>query len=384
VKSWKEETWRGRTKLVLFALTPVTILVIVAEILTSLAIHRRFFIETDAQTGRKTYVFQMGRYPWSHESRTRLNSLGFPDEEFVNILPKGACTHVVFVGDSFVFGDGVDREDNYVSLVRDWSAKRFPDRCLRFFNLGERATTIEQHARNLQKTWELVQPDIVILGQYQNDLTDLTKRGFAGHVAAPSQGAQRNWTPPKIRIPVIGASLVRWLSYQSFALMSQSEIHYDVLSRWSVLADSSNTALAERLVHQYSGLLDSTLAYIRARNARVGVVIAPSKFDVLAGRAPEEKFFLDLASARGVPALPLFSTFDAERKPYPFLMYDGHLNVRGNYVLAKAVMSWLFDDQPAPFEVLRAPALAAVDGPTGTQGRAAATSARRATSSSSR
>jgi hypothetical protein len=29
---------------------------------------------------------------------------------------------------------------------------------------------------------------------------------------------------------------VKWLSYQTFAIMSQNNMHYDVLSRWSVLA----------------------------------------------------------------------------------------------------------------------------------------------------
>lgn len=354
--SWKEESWRGRVKMVLFALTPAVLLVVVAESLTALAIHRTFWVETDELTSRRTYIFRMGHYPWSLETRTPLNSLGFPDDEFVNIRPKGSCTHVVFAGDSFTFGDGVNRDDSYVSLVRSWSGQRFPERCLRFFNIGERATTIEQHARHVDNNWDLLQPDIVILGQYQNDLTDLTKAGFAGHVATPNDGAaERNWSPPKVRIPVVGASIVRWLSYRTFALLSQAGIRYDLLSRWSVLADDSNHALAERLIKQYVGLLDSTVESIRARGAGVGVVIIPSKFDVLAGRSPEEKFFVELAARRHVPALSLFSTFDATRARYQYLMYDGHLNTYGNYLVAKAVMSWLFDGEPAPFATLREP-----------------------------
>jgi hypothetical protein len=358
VKSWKEENWRGRLKILVFSLTPVTILVLMAEGMTALAVHRSFGIVKDEISGRQTYVFHMGRYPWSHTSRTPLNSLGFPDEEFVNIRPKGACTHVVFVGDSYTFGDGVDREDSYSSLVRSWSARRFPDRCLRFFNLGDRATTIEQQARHLDDTWDLLQPDIVILGQYQNDLTDLTKRGFAGHVEAGqaqtgAATADRNWSPPKVRIPLVGASIVKWLSYHSFAIMSQRGIHYDVLSRWSVLADSSNEKLAERLTKQYRELFSAMLTRVRARGASLGVVIIPSKFDVLAGRSPEEGFFVKLAAANGVAALPLFETFDAARFPYPYLMYDGHLNRHGNSIVARAVMSWLYDGQPAPFAQLR-------------------------------
>lgn len=346
--------------MIAFALTPVTILVLLSDVLTATAIHRKFGNEQDALSGRKTYVFHMGRYPWSHVSRTPINSLGFPDDEFVNILPKGSCTHVVFVGDSFVFGDGVDRDDNYVSLVRSWSARRFPDRCIRFFNIGERATTIEQQARHLEETWDVLEPDIVVLGLYQNDLTDLTKEGFAGHVDeggdAPQGGPQRNWIPFEDRFPRIGISIVKWLSYRTFAVMSERGIHYDILARWSVLADSSNVPLAQRLTKQYTDMFDATLTRIRARGATLGVTIMPSKFDVLAGRSPEEKFFLDLAARNGVPALRLFPMLDSARSPFPFLMYDGHLNRYGNYLVGRSVMSWLFDGQPAPFAALRAQA----------------------------
>jgi hypothetical protein len=354
VKSWKEENWRGRLKMVLFALTPVTILLVLAEALTFTAIDRTFGNKKDPKTGRQTYEFHMGHFPWSHVSRTPINSLGFPDDEFANVLPKNGCTHVAFVGDSFVFGDGIDRDDNYVSLIRAEAARRFPDRCLRIFNLGERASTIEQQARNLERSWDLIEPDVVILGQYQNDLTDLTKEGFAGHVEEKGAPAQRNWTPPTVQIPLVGASIVKWLSYQTFAIMSQNNMHYDVLSRWSVLADSSNSPLALRLEKQYSDLFETELAKVRARGAKFGVTIMPSKFDVLAGRSPEEQFFVDLAKKNDVPALTLYSTFDAARKPFPFLMYDGHLNREGNQLVARTVATWLFDSDPAPFAALRA------------------------------
>ncbi len=356
MKDWKDESWRGRIKMLIFALVPVTVLVLVSEGLTALAIYRDYRIESDALSGRQSYVFRMGLYPWSHESRTLLNSLGFPDEEFVNILPKGECTHVVFVGDSYTFGDGVDREDNYVSLIRAWSAKAHPHCCIRFFNIGERATTIAQHLQNLDETWDLLEPDIVVLNQYQNDLTDLTRRRIgsrvrAGSIAPPTEG--RAWSAPRVSVPVIGSSIVRWLSYQTFALLTERGIHYNVLERWSVLADPKSHVLVERLSHQYTALFDEAIARARTRGAELGVAILPSKFDVLAGRSPEEGFFLDLAAERQLPAISLFATFDNARRPYPYLMYDGHLNRHGNYLVARALMSWLFEKEPAPFATLR-------------------------------
>jgi hypothetical protein len=86
----------------------------------------------------------------------------------------------------------------------------------------------------------------------------------------------------------------------------------------------------------------------------VGVVIVPSKFDILAGRSPEESFFLELAREKNVPALSLFTSFDKQRSPYPYLKYDGHLNERGNELVADAVMRWLFDGGATIFRALAA------------------------------
>jgi hypothetical protein len=334
--------------MVAFALTPVTILLVVVETLTYLAIDRTFGVRADGVTNTRIYEFQMGYYPWSHRSRTALNSHGFPDDEFNNLAPKGSCKHVVFAGDSFVFGDGVNRRDNFVSLVREWSGRRKASDCLRFFNLGERATTIQQQAQNIERMWDLLQPNVVILGQYQNDLTDLTKKGFAGHVAEEQGGAERNWRPP-----MIGISSLRYLTYHTIAAMSQAGIRHDVLSRWSVLADDQNQVLATRLKAQYAALFDGLVQRVRQRSAEFGVFIMPSKFDVLAGRAPEEEFFATIARQHDVPMLALFELFDRERRPYPFLLYDGHLNTHGNYLVASALTTWLFDTIPAPFAALQ-------------------------------
>lgn len=118
---------------------------------------------------------------------TPLNSLAFLDEEFVSIRPKGNCVHLVFAGDSYVIGDGVDREKSFFQLIKQWSAREHGERGLRFFNIAQRATTIEHQLRRIRETFPVLDPDIVILGQFQNDLTDLTKPGFVAHELPDSQ-----------------------------------------------------------------------------------------------------------------------------------------------------------------------------------------------------
>lgn len=341
-------------KAVVIVVVMTTAIMLVAEACATYTIERTAAVSSDT-TGQSRYVMRIGKFPWSRRTVTPLNSQGFPDVEFTALPPKGDCRHIVFVGDSFIFGDGVDRDSNFVSLVRRWGEERQADRCIRVFNLGERGTTINRHAKVLQETLETLQPDVVILGQYQNDLTDLTTPPARADSAL--QDARKvSWTDVRERFGSANLNLVRMLLYHGFGVAIERELHYDLLRHWSVMADSSRSEDAQRLQQTYAQIYGELIADLRSRGIEVGAVIIPSKFDVLAGRFPEEAFFLKLAQEHNVPALPIFSLLDQQRSPYAFLMYDGHLNEHGNRLVASAVYDWLYQASPPPFPQLAAPA----------------------------
>ena len=350
---WSKESLKGKMKLMVFSLIPVVLLFGCAEVFASLTIHREIATRQDPTTGLDVYTMRIGQFPWSRSSTTSLNSLGLPDEEFSNIGSKGDCIHVVVAGDSFVFGDGVDQDSSFFQLVKRWTAERNPDQCIRFFNIAERSTTIGQQAQQIRQTLELLDPDIVILEQFQNDLTDLTKSEFTASEMPISLGPAGKWTTVRQRLRAFNLKLIRLLSYHAFGFMITHNVRYDVLRHWSVLADSSNHEAAERLMRIYHELYVSVATELTGRGILFGVVIIPSKFDLLAGRFPEESYFIAEAEKQDVPYLPLFATFDANRSPFMYLMYDGHLNEFGNQVVATAIYDWLFASEPVPFPVLR-------------------------------
>jgi len=349
-KPWREMTRGERLRLVLFALTPVVGLRLGLEGLSFLAIARDFNGAASAETGKREYVFRMGRYPWSVHSRTELNSMGFPDIEFDRV-PAGDCFHVLMVGDSYTFGDGVDGSASYASLLRQRLTKQAGSRCMRLFNVGERASSIEQQLRNFRKVQPLLRPDAVVLSQYQNDLTDLTKTWFASQAGRDSTATGETWKP-RFRLPAVESSLVRFLSYRLIAVATMGSIKYDLLSRWSVLAGDTVPDHAKALLTLYEAVFDSLVTEVRASGATFATVIIPSKLDVLAGRSPEEPYFRGLATARQVPVLSLFLAFDSTRSPYPFLLYDGHLNEEGNRFVAARIEQWFLDRKVTPFPSL--------------------------------
>ncbi len=360
MKGWSESGVRGRVKLILFSLIPAVVLVLLAEGLAQLLVFRQDHFEADPLVGDvAVYSMRFGRGWWAYGSQTPLNSMGFPDREFSSVGPKGDCVHVVFAGDSFTFGDAVDRHRNFVSLVERAIQRSRPDACVRAFNLGERMTSIDRQARHVRSTLEVLDPDLVILGLYQNDLTDLTNPGSPAY-EAPDETPEgfdgnTNWWGDVLRnrVPFSNAALVRFLSYQAFAFMIRNDIRYDVLAQWSVLEDPGSAQLAERLTGIYRDLFRDLVDELRARGTEVGVVILPSKLDILAHRYPEEAFFRTTAEEAGVPSLSVFDALDENRRPYPYQMYDGHLSVAGNEVVARQVYRWLLPEVgESPFRSL--------------------------------
>lgn len=350
----------GPAKLALFALIPVTVLALVAEALAAVTIERTTRIEVDESTGGRSYVMRMGNWPWSRTARTPLNSLGFPGPEFPDSTTPKRCVHVVFIGDSFVFGDGVDGDSSFVSIVGRTLAASDQERCVRTFNLGERGSTIPRQARRLREVRGSLKPDLVILAQYQNDLADLDApepRDLRLSAPGPTATAPR---PPASdaaavdRFSFLNPRLVRLLSYHAFAALITSGIHRDELRHWSVIADSSRHADARRLMATYTASFDSLATELAADSIAFGTIVLPSKFDVMAGRYPEEEFFLGLSAAHRLPTLRIFPLLDAQRAPYVFLMYDGHLNEHGNRLVATAVSDWVGSLDAAPFPRRRA------------------------------
>ena len=354
MKGWSESSWRQRLKLTLFGLLPVVLLVAIAQSCAYMSIHRTVAMTTDSVTGLTYYSMQIGRWPWSYRSLTPNNSLGLPDTEFLAASPKGACTHVLLAGDSFTFGDAISAPARWSTLLEGMTARRISNRCIRFFNIGVRNTTIDTTIVRIRQVLPLIDPDVVILGHYQNDLTDLANPGSPAWVpAGDGRAHDSHWGTRLGRIvPGYNVSLLRLVTYRTFAFMIEHDLQYDVLGTWSVLEGESKRPLADKLKTIYRDLYAELVTEMKGREIEFGVLIFPSKMDLLAQRSPEGEFFAELAREFEVPSLSLMPVLDAHRTPIPYQLYDGHLSEAGNRVVAEAVWNWLFTSTPAPIASL--------------------------------
>ena len=343
-----------RAKYITFSLIPLLVVGTILHVTAGVVTYREVRFEPDSLTGVTVYRTRIGRYPGGHRSRTQLNTRGFPDREYTALPPKGACYHVVLAGDSFTFGDMTDGELTWASLLRDRVAAIHREGCVRFFNVAAPVTTIEEQSRRVRETIDILEPDLVLLGQYQNDITDLTNFGSVAYVPATDSAATTNWgLRLRAAIPGYDSPFPRMLTYLAFKFFLETGTKVDVLNRWSVLADSSNIAYASKLTGLYETFYVGLLQELRARKVRFGVIIMPSKMDIMAHRYPEGAFFEGLARKHDVPFYSTDAVLDANRRPMPYYTYDGHFNERGNRIVADAVYRWLFVEEQNPFGELR-------------------------------
>jgi lysophospholipase L1-like esterase len=97
-----------------------------------------------------------------------INQLGLRDDPMKDPgKPTGTC-RVLFLGDSFVLGYTVDREDLFVDVLeRWWKAEGRPVECV---NAGTEGWSTDQEVLWFQKYGRDFAPDLVVLCPYENDL----------------------------------------------------------------------------------------------------------------------------------------------------------------------------------------------------------------------
>ena len=180
-----------------------------------------------------------------------------------------------------------------------------------------RNTTIDTTIVRIHQVLPLIQPDVVILSQYQNDLTDLANPGSPAWVPAATaavttatgaSGSARSF-------PVTTSRSLRYLTYNAFAFMIEHNIKYDVLSTWSVLETHAKKAFADKLEGIYHDLYGSLVKDMKVPQHPVRRAHLPEQ-DGRAGEAVPggSNSFTGSRKSTTYPILSLMPTLDANRR----------------------------------------------------------------------
>ena len=121
--------------------------------------------------------------------KVKTNNLGFRDDEEYTSEKDPTKKRIVILGDSFMFGEGLDNKEIYTTQLRNILGNKYE-----IWNLGVPAYGTDQEALLLHELFNEAGknnwPDVVIVGFFQNDLANIhslyagneTERGFKPRV----------------------------------------------------------------------------------------------------------------------------------------------------------------------------------------------------------
>ncbi|MGD2018990.1 MAG: GDSL-type esterase/lipase family protein, partial [Planctomycetota bacterium] len=267
--------------------------------------------------------------------------------------PEGA-TRALFLGDSFVVGYTVDREDLFVDQLE--RALQAEGRAVEVMNAGTQGYSTDQSLRWLELHGEEVAPDVVVYFPYENDIwwnsrptyLDLDKPLYddAGELVerALAEPAPRHWS----RSLAIGEAWYRLVAAPDKPTVEAGDASIDVELSSRLTAPPAATQAAE-------GRTRKLIEVMAARSAELGarLVVCPipsrAHVEAVAGEAlpaadapvdpaRPHRIFLEAAREAGAAVIdPLPTLASYARSASPYYQRDFHLNPAGNVALAVAL-----------------------------------------------
>lgn len=153
---------------------------VVAAVLAAIAVEVWVRASWDEQRGRPGFYLSdpalgqrlsPGYDGWFAGVPVRINSLGFRDQrEYALQKPPGAF-RILVLGDSVTFGHGTRSDTTYPFLLEQRLRAWKPDVEWQVWNLGVPGYATSQELAYLERVADRYQPDLVVVGFYQNDLT---------------------------------------------------------------------------------------------------------------------------------------------------------------------------------------------------------------------
>jgi len=247
--------------------------------------------------------------------------------------PAGIGSEVVLLGDSFIYGHGVEESETVAHFLREdhgWQA----------YNLARQGDGLDREAIMLSTFIDELKPERVILFPFVNDFDDATYLPEATQLDQIDYKALRlRLKDPNERVHVREFKK-RFFLYRFVKILNQKrrKSQQDPALHPTVQAVENDDKFAENS-RRYAETFDSVLQVARSHGAELQVVYLhaanPDQFWV-DSQARFGDFLEKLCAERGVSYL---SARDLLKDPANTLAGDGHLSPAGHRALAELIVS---------------------------------------------
>ena len=192
---------RGMRKVVLVTVPAMIVGVIVSVIAVEAWVRWRWddrrglpgFYLSDPVLGQR---LAPGYDGWFAGVPVQINSLGFRDSRDYQLTKPAGTFRILVLGDSVTFGHGALSDTTYPYLLEQRLRQWRPDVNWEVWNLGVPGYNTTQELKYLERVGPIYQPDLVIVGFYENDLTDNDapmEPTLVRRVVSSVQGTMQRW-----------------------------------------------------------------------------------------------------------------------------------------------------------------------------------------------
>jgi len=294
----------------------------------------------------------------------RINGLGLRGTMPESPKPPGSV-RIMAIGDSTTFGWGVEDEDAYCAQLEAMLRHAFPDRRPSVINGGVGAYDLKNASRLLRHFAPTLQPDIVLIGVFWNDLPyqSMTPEGVpqgeqpaspapaaasAPAAAAPTgTGAENRPAPfrigssPSKLNQIFRRSRLLYVLRQSYLSMVAPTDAASNQVRWEMaLLEGRDTPAIDGAWQDLAGTLREIRDFGASSGFAAGVVVMPIRAQVESAY-PQAKYqtrVRAIAESLGLFVVDPLPGFRAHPRPADlFIPYDRmHFTGAGNRIIAEA------------------------------------------------
>jgi|GEM_PF-1705283 len=283
-----------------------------------------------------------------------------------NVSPRPAANalRVLCLGDSFTYGVGVDDRFTYPALLEQFLQARLPDRTVEVLNAGVPFYDIFDETAYFLEKGRRMRPDVVVLQFYINDLEAMAGAFFREGLLA-REGGVYNRLDQMTGREGVERRLNDWLwnRFPGFVdfwreggqpagpfpkdrpvarchIQATDEERALLGDRMRLLDQASLPAMA-RFWDNYRHALVALRDAVQASGAAFLLVLAPDVGQVREDRNAPAAALVGFCRENGIPVIDLARQFrkmaGEKTDRYYLLPYNGHPNVDGNTLMAKAV-----------------------------------------------
>jgi lysophospholipase L1-like esterase len=282
---------------------------------------------------------------FTHDKPARINALGFRGGEVETPKPEGRL-RIVVMGDSLTFGNGVGDDETYpAQLARGLGEAG--SRNIEVINAGVPAYDTWQQALLLEEVVVSLEPDLVVLGFYENDIAQRPRavRPIVNEEGEAPRTGLGAWLGDRW-IFLAKKSRVLLLAREAYERARAHWVPSPAAARRNALLNGNQHFALEAGWKEVDRSLRQMSTLLKRERVPFRIVIFPMPEQVWNGDVNSFAYqdrLQAIAQEIGVPTLDLLSTFRtaaAGGEPL-YIFWDWHPNANGHRIAAQAIEAFI-------------------------------------------